>query len=208
MPQPIHNPKPNKTNMKAKHKHLTTQVKIVVTDDGIAIESPYSHKNNQKFRSRGGHYDRDTGRWIFPNSEATLAMIDEMYGSESELVTACLPVALIDEIGNQWQSGGYVVATRRNSDFPVKMAPGVQVAKGSWEPTGGTEADPKVTGSTDMEIHIVVRKSYAEREGLKILASDEPARNTFEDASIRDLIAELRRRGFNVGNDGHEGLPA
>jgi hypothetical protein len=49
-----------------------------------------------------------------------------------------------------------------------------------------------------MEIHIVVRKSYAEREGLKILASDEPARNTFEDASIRDLIAELRRRGFNV----------
>ena len=192
--------------MKPKYNHLTSQVKIVVTDDGIAIESPYSHKNNQQFRSRGGHYDRDTGRWIFPNTEATMAMIEEMYGSESELAIASLPVGRIDEIDNQWQSGGYVVATRRNNDHPVKMAPGVQVAKGNWEPTGGTEAAPKVTGSADMEIHIVVRKSYAEREGLKIIANDEPARNTLKDVSIRDLIDELRRRGFDFGNDGPEGL--
>ena len=186
--------------------HLTSQVKIAVTPDGIAIESPFSSTNNEKFRSRGGVFDNKTGRWIFPDTAATRAMIEELYGNESELVIVALPSTRVDEIGKQWQTGGYVIATRFEQAGAVKTAPGVQLAKGAWLSKGGTQAEPKVTADPNTVIHIVVRKSYADRESLTIIANDPPSRNILEDINISDLIAELRRRGFNVGNDAPEGL--
>ncbi len=186
--------------------HLTSQVKIAVTPDGIAIESPFSSVNNEKFRSRGGVFDHKTGRWIFPDTAATRAMIEELYGNESELVIVALPSTRVDEIGKQWQTGGYVIATRFEQAGAVKTAPGVQLANGAWLPKGGTLTEPKVTADPNTVIHIVVRKSYADREGLTIIANDPPSRNILEDVNISDLIDELRRRGFDFGNDGPEGL--
>ena len=92
-------------------------------------------------------------------------MIEELFGAESVLVLALLPFSLVEEINNQWQKGGYVVATRSNHDSAVRTAPGVQLANGNWLPTGGTPPSPKVTADPNVEIHVVVRKSFADREG-------------------------------------------
>lgn len=54
-----------------------------------------------------------------------------------------------------------------------------------------------------------MRRSFAERAGLVIVATeDDSLSNRLAPYKIRDLIDELRRRGFNFGNDGQEGLPA
>jgi hypothetical protein len=60
-----------------------------------------------------------------------------------------------------------------------------------------------------MSITVVMRRSFAERAGLVIVASeDDVLSNPLAQFKIRDLVAELRRRGFNFGNDGQEALPA
>lgn len=181
-----------------KYTPLTPQVKIAETDDAIYIDSPFSASNNEKFRSRGGQFDRETGRWKFPKTEATTAMIEELFGAESELVSALVPKDCIEKIDNQWQTGGYVIANRRDRDTPVKTAQGVQVAKGNWCPSGGSVANPRVTADDDLEIHVVVRKSYADRENLEIIAHNGSSRNPLENYSQNDLLEELQRRGLQT----------
>ena len=170
MSQPIHNPK---TNMKTT-THLTAQVKIAIVEGGVAI-------------------DTVSGRWILPDTPATHNLIEELFGAESDLVIVSLPCNLIVEEANQWKKGGYIVGTRFKHNGPVKTAPGVQLAKGEWLPSGGTVADPKVAAEPDVEIHITVRKSYADREGLTIITCDA-TRNPLENYSDEDLRAELKRR--------------
>lgn len=179
--------------MKEKPNNLTTQVKIALVESGVAISSPFSASNNEKFRSRGGIFDSESGRWILPNTRATHDLIEELFGADSELVTASVPSNLVEEAGNQWQKGGYVIGTRFKHNGPVKTAPCVQLAKGNWLPSGGTVADPKVSAEPDVEIHITVRKSYADREGLTIIKCEGPL-NPLENYSDEDLRAELRRR--------------
>jgi hypothetical protein len=188
---------------------MKPQISIVVTLDEIAISSPFSHSNNEIFREKGGRWDAKSREWIFERTQATEEMIRELFGEQSQLVNARVPLGHIEERYNQWKIGGYVVANRYKHDSPVEIPLGVQLEKGHWHKTGGTTTEPRVTGDNDMSITVVMRRSFAERAGLVIVATEDDAlSNPLAGIKLRDLIAELRRRGFNVGNDGHEGLPA
>jgi hypothetical protein len=188
---------------------MKPQISIVVTLDEIAISSPFSHSNNEVFREKGGRWDAKSREWIFERTPATEQMIKELFGEPSQLVNARVPLGQIEERYNQWKIGGYVVANRYKHDSPVETPLGVQLEKGHWQKTGGTTTEPRVTGDKDMSITVVMRRSFAERAGLEIIASeDQTLSNPLAEFGIRALIDELRRRGFNFGIDGEEGLPA
>ena len=102
----------------------------------------------------------------------------------------------VSELDNQWQLDGYVIATRRHRDELVFTPAGVQLAAGNWARSGGSQANPRVTGS-DLRITIVVRRSYAERENLTIIAEhDQPMANPMAIYSDSDITDEFRRRGL------------
>jgi hypothetical protein len=182
----------------SKTRIMKMQTTIIETAEAIAVESPYSKANNETFRGLGGKFDRESGRWILPRTETTKDMIAKLFGGESPLATVEVTQADITEIGNQWQHGGYVIATRRERDDSVFAPAGVQLAAGSWAPSGGSQANPRVTG-TDLSITVVVRQSYADREKLTIIAThDQPLDNPMAPYADADLIAECRRRGIKT----------
>jgi hypothetical protein len=75
------------------------------------------------------------------------------------------------------------------------MPVGVQLEKGQWAKTGGTADEPRVVSDDDVVLTVVMRRDFAERKGLEILASeDDPVSNPLENFSDEDLRAELRRR--------------
>ena len=176
-------------------------IQIVVAEvvDEINIGSPYSAPNNEEFRVCGGTFERVNDRWHFPRSEATKAMIERLFGDDSgPLVTVEITQKDITEIDNAWQLGGYLVANRRYFDKPVTTYTGVQLAKGAFLRSGGTASAPRVTGTVDLVIHVVVRASFAKREGLKVIEThDHPLDNPLEIFTDEDLIKEIRRRGIS-----------
>ena len=177
---------------------MKTQITVVETTEAIAVEVPFSQANNETFRSLGGKFDRESGRWIFPRTETTKKMIAKLFGEESPLSTVEVTRAAITEIDNQWQHGGYVIATRRERDGSVCTPTGVQLAAGNWARSGGSKANPRVTG-TDLRIEVVVRRAYAEREKLTIIATqDQQMDNPMASYTDADLIKECRRRGITA----------
>lgn len=176
---------------------MKTQIHIIETKDGIKILTPFSESNNEVFRARGGKYDRSTRHWVFPRTKTTIAMIVELFGGESALVLVRVPNDRIVEFRNQWMLGGYVIAYRHSHDEPVRVPTGVQLEKGEWQPTGGDADNPRVTGS-DCVITLVVRRSFAEREQLEIVESEDS--NPLASVETQYLIEELQRRGVIKGD--------
>lgn len=188
---------------------MKPQISIDVTLDEIAIGSPFSHSNNEVFREKGGQWNGNSRQWIFPRTPATEEMLTELFGEQSQLVNARVPLSHIEERYNQWKIGGYVVANRYKHDTPVETPLGVQLEKGHWHKSGGTTTEPRVTGDKDLSITVVMRRSFAERAGLVIVASEDQVLSyPLAEVGTRALIDELRRRGFNFGNDGQERLSA
>lgn len=188
---------------------MKPQVIITKTKNGISISSPFSHSNNAIFRSKGGVWNPETKCWDFPNTAATLEMIEQLFGAMSPLARVRIPADAVTEEGNQWKVGGHVVGHRQHSDSPVAMPPGVQLAKGEWEKHGGTAAEPRVTGSDDLVVTAVVHRSFAEREGLEVIAAEEDAVwNPLAERSIEELEDELKRRkSKNKDNNDDMGEP-
>ena len=188
---------------------MKTQFTITETVDKIAISSPFSHSNNLIFKAKGGQWDPESKKWIFDRTAVTADMIIAMFGAISQLVIARVPMSRIAEHDRQWKTGGYVIAIRFRHNSAVEIPDGVQLAIGLWYPTGGTPAAPRVTGSADLSITMVMRRSYAEREGFDIVATDDDAvSNPLSDYSVRDLLDELRRRGIYPGDDDQKDLAA
>lgn len=175
---------------------MKTQIQIKRTGGEIEIIAPYSTENNDKFRSRGGKYDRERG-WYFPETPATEEMILSLWGQESPLCTVAIRPEDCESCGNQLKLGGYVVASRRGRDYRVEMSEGVAIYSGEFERSGGSVKSPRVTWSGDVLLHVVMRQSFAQAHGLQIVSGDaqEPV-NPLAQFSDDQLIAEMQRRGL------------
>jgi hypothetical protein len=191
-----------------------TQIEITSQGGTVSISAPYSESNNEIFRSRGGKFDRDSSSWTFSDSPSVAAMVSDLFGDDSSLVTVSLQGSDLTqygqgqfrEVGNQWKLGGYVIGSRRFRDSRVESPEGVTLFEGNWESRGGSQKSPRVTSSGDIVIHAVVRRCFAERHNLNIVGQEqevptpEPIQETNPLAQYTDaqLIAELTRRGHLV----------
>lgn len=174
---------------------MKPQVHITTTENGISISSPFSDSNNAIFRDKGGVWNSEGKCWDLPNTEATLEMIEQLFGADSPLVRVRVPAGICSEHANQWMLGGHIIGHRKHRDSPVVMPIDVQVEKGEWGKHGGSAANPRVSGSEDLVLTAVVNRSFAEREGLEVIAADEDdAWKPIERHTTEELEAELKRR--------------
>lgn len=60
---------------------LTTQITIAEVEGEIRLSAPFSAKNNNIYRSRGGKFDRSSDAWVFPATPASRSMLDELFGA-------------------------------------------------------------------------------------------------------------------------------
>lgn len=177
---------------------MKTQIQISKSNGSISIVAPYSETNNAKFRNRGGKYDRSSG-WVFADAPASRELISELWGDESPLCVVRIPLGDAKSCGNQEMLGGYVLASRRGRDYRVELADGVTLMEGSFCGSGGSVKNPCVTWDGDVVLHVVVRRSFAERNNLTIVESeDQPVAdsNPLADYSDDQLLAEIKRRGL------------
>ena len=175
---------------------MNIQIRIEETEQAIKLYAPYSPSNNKDYKSRGGKWNKDSSVWEFPKTEATQKMLTELFGAPSEIVTAKLEYADVEAIDNFWQCGGYVVASRRGRDYPVRIADGVQVTKGQFRDSCGSAKNPKVGDSSDgLEFSLVCYRSFAESKKLEIVSVDSSF-NPLAAFSDAQLLAEIKRRGL------------
>lgn len=177
---------------------MKPQIEIEKNEDRISIRSPFSHSNNAIFRHKSGVWNSEAKCWDFPNTQATIEMIDQLFGLESPLVRVRVTGDSISEEGNQWKLGGHIIGQRNHRDSPVVMPIEVQVEKGEWGKHGGSAANPRVTGSDDLVLTAVVFSSFAEREGLEVIAADiDTAWYPMANRTTKELEDELKRRKDN-----------
>lgn len=179
----------------------TTQIQIFAIPGGIAIYSPFNLKNNEVFRKLHGQYDKFGRRWILPASPETESEIAALFGKPSSNVVARVPKNELIIHGNQLVHGGYLVANWDERNNSIKMPVGVEIATGSWDLVASAEKQHPCIAGGDASLEVVVRKDYAEKNGLKVeeeLGFDQFS-NPLEPFSDSDLQVELENRGYRVG---------
>lgn len=176
---------------------MKTQINITQNNKQISINAPYSATNNVIYRSRGGKFSKDTSAWVFAKSQAVETMITDLWGKDSALVQVEISGEddQIEKTKNEWMLKGYKIASRRGRDCRVETPEGVQLAQGIWERSGGSVKNPRVGSASGLVLHVVVRRSFAEREGLKIIAEDTEF-NPLAQFTDEELINEIKRRGL------------
>lgn len=190
----VHNSKAQNLSESGGKEIMKTQFKIIKNNGQISISAPFSAENNTIFRSKGGKFDTLSKCWIFDNTGATEAMIAELWGEESTLVRAEIPLEKIDGY-DQWRIGGYALATRRNRDYAVEIADGVQLLSGAFTKWGGSVKSPRV-GREDQLLSLICRKSFAQARDLKIIEESMDVINPLEKFSDSEIVAEMHRRGL------------
>lgn len=180
-------------------KHII-QVKIVVVPAGIAVHGPFNENNNTAYRSLGGRYDRLGRRWILPNNADTWRKLDELFGEESPSAIVVILPGILTVSSGQLQFGGYVIATWNTHKGCVQMAEGVEVIGGEWdEAASAAHMEPRLS-SPDAVLHVVIRRSMADKHGLVIIEvlENEPLHNPLLIFADSDLQVELEGRGYKV----------
>lgn len=177
---------------------MKMQVRIEETEDNIKVVAPYSPTNNKVYKETDGKWDAAASAWVFPKTEATQRMLAELFGAQSEIVTAKLVGAKdITICDNFWQVGGYVIASRRGRDNPVNVADGVQVTAGTFRAFCGSVKHPAVgyLGQDGLAFTLVCYRSFAEAHELEIVSVDSSF-NPLAAFSDAQLLAEIKRRGL------------
>ncbi len=144
------------------------QTKIEVYDGKIQIVGPYSDLNNQVYRELGGKFNRETVAWELPDNETSRQKIAELFGTKSPVGEYLVPVSHKSVVGKQTlQIGGYVLASRKGRDWPVKFADGVSLYSGEIPSSGGSVKNPRVDASFDTVFRLKCRSVFAEAHGLQ-----------------------------------------
>jgi hypothetical protein len=178
----------------------TIQIQIVVIPIGIAVHGPYNEKNNTEYKSLGGRYDRKGRRWILPNNKDSWRKLDELFGEESTNAIVVILPGILTAYSGQLQFGGYVIAAWNASKGCVQMADGVEVIGGEWdEAASAAHMEPHLS-SPDAVLHVVIRRSMADKHGLVIVREleNQPVQNPLSPYADSDLQVELEGRGYRV----------
>lgn len=155
---------------------MKTQFNITEEDGKLVVDSYYSNTNNRRFRSVGGVFNGGKG-WVFNDTPAVRKMLNELFGEDSPLcrvkVEADGPQTVLYGSELKINDVGYVLAQRRGRDHRVESPAGVELFDGAWKGSGGSVKNPEPTWEDGTVLHAVVRRSIAERLGLKIVEDEE-----------------------------------
>jgi hypothetical protein len=174
---------------------MTPQISITHDSERFHLDGPYSFSNRKLWTAMNGKY---TGVWSFPRNKVVERALEERFGSPSGLCKIHIPGEdmRIERRHNQWQVGGYVIATKRVYNGEVICPDGVHLIEGEWSLVGGTQRNPmpmlKQPGRSTIEM--VVRVSFAKREGFEILEEDETYDPVLANYTVDCLQAEIDRR--------------
>ncbi len=142
------------------------QTKIEVTGGTVVVTGPFSESNNEQYRALGGKFTG--GAWRLPDNDNVRQHIAELFGSASDLVDVEVP--LDSSVGKHTrQIGGYVLASRRGRDYPVRMPDGVSLISGSFPERGGSVKNPRVCADASTVFRLTCRESFAVARGLKVV---------------------------------------
>lgn len=182
------------------------QLQFARSDQHVWILGPYNPANHKAYKLHNGTLDatktsQGQKPWKFAATPATDEMIVGLFGERSPLACALLKDSDISKGEARWRIGGYLLAATEGRDRGVKIPTGVRLEQGSWLPSGGSMQYPTIEDD-GVVLSVVVRREFAERHGLEIIAEDassQPAEiSPLTRASNEDLLAECRRRGLTM----------
>ena len=134
------------------------QIAVVEKKKYIYVYSPYSPSNIAQFKLFRGKWLEAQGCWEFVKSSEVKKMLTELFGEDSPGVKARLFEDRVEKSPNAWQIGGYVIHTRKGPEYPLQH-PFSVIVRG-FPP--------------QRIVELIVRKDFADREKLEIIATDDP----------------------------------
>lgn len=172
---------------------MQTQIIITRHDDKVFISAPFCQQNNVIFRNKGGKFL--SNKWVFPDTETVSEMIRELFGLSTELVVIKIAKShdLLKAGGGEYVVGGYKVASRRFRDSAVEWPLGTWLISGNIPSSGGSQKNPAVQADDDSTFGVVVRRDFAEKNGLEIIkrASQNTDALLQEKQTLLARIAEI-----------------
>jgi hypothetical protein len=183
---------------------LKPQIHIMDVLLDISVKSPYSPDNNEAFKALGGEYDKSDKRWLLPKDDDSRSELDGLFGSDSCNVIALVTSKDLTSVGKQLKIGGHVVANWDERQKRVSLPKtGVELIAGGWDDAASATRETPCLSGPDAKLHVVVKRDFAKRHGLTVVAElpAEPVENPLKDIPDSDLISELRNRGYIVERD-------
>ncbi len=180
-------------------KH-SIQINILVIPIGIAVHGPFNEQNNAIYKSLGGRFDRLGRRWILPNNEEVWLKLAELFGEDGPIVIVVIPPRMLTIFHGQLQFGGYVIAIFNTQKGCVQVAEGVEVVGGKWDEAASAARNTPYVSNPNAVLHVVMRRSMAEKHGLTIIKEleNQPIPNPLAPYADSDLQVELESRGYKV----------
>ena len=185
----------------------TPQVRIELSENRVALVSPYNPALPAKAKLLGGRWDSAQRVWTFdPRDEARVRELARaVYGTDGSAATRTVTVRVVLDHSTPGGQAIYLfgreIANRAQRDDPVRLGAGVVVIDGRFAARGGTGRYPAVFDyehdPVTVEIRDVPADAVTAGEGVTIVDAAADRRAALEseivatEARLSALRAEL-----------------
>lgn len=140
-------------------------VEIRVTEEEVAVDSPYDRSFISEAKNIGGRWDAGRKVWKFdPRDEDRVRDICmEIYGEDGREPEATVSIRLSLKGWYAWSSvtldneiriAGRKLAHRPSRDAKVRLSPNVIVVEGTFDSSGGSRKNPQIGAAKDVVLEI------------------------------------------------------